>query len=197
VTIRSHHGTPQFVQPCPGAQVAAQAQNALQPRALAPCFCAVTHQKARNHKTSGFRVSWKIVPAVSDTWYPQPAQTSRLRLVIQLEVPRQRGQTKPSGPTQLKQVFSTRSFSPKSGLQFGQRSGVPLQRPLPQHIGLLDSTKYPESGIWTLVRPAKAGMFSGRQSHRGRSQEPRNLDRIRGGNEADEADRPSHPWDGE
>jgi len=54
-----------------------------------------------------------------------------------------------------------------------------------------------KSGIWTLVRPAKAGMFSGRQSHRGRSQEPRNLDRIRGGNEADEADRPSHPWDGE
>ena len=150
VTTRSHHGTPQFVQPCPGAQVAAQAQNALQPRALAPCFCAVTHQKARNHKTSGFRVSWKIVPAVSDTWYPQPAQTSRLRLVIQLEVPRQRGQTKPSGPTQLKQVFSTRSFSPKSGLQFGQRAGVPLQRPLPQHIGLLESTKYPESGIWTL-----------------------------------------------
>jgi len=47
------------------------------------------------------------------------------------------------------------------------------------------------------VRPAKAGMFSGSQSHRGRSQEPRNLDRIRGGNEADEADRPSHPWDGE
>ena len=129
---------------CPGPECAAAQGHWL------PCFCAVTHQMARNHKTSGFRVSWKIVPAVSDTWYPQPAQTSRLRLVIQLEVPRQRGQTKPSGPTQLKQVFSTRSFSPKSGLQFGQRSGVPLQRPLPQHIGLLDSTKYPESGIWTL-----------------------------------------------
>lgn len=25
---------------------------------------------------------------------------------------------------------------------------------------------------WTLVRPAKAGMFSGRQSHRGNSQTP-------------------------
>jgi hypothetical protein len=47
-------------------------------------------------------------------------------------------------------------------------------------------------------RPAKAGMFSGRhQSHRGKSQKPRSLGRIRGGNEADEADRQSHPWDGE
>ena len=38
------------------------------------------------------------------------------------------------------------------------------------------------------VRPAKAGMFSGRQSHRGKSQKPRSLGCIRGGNEADEAD---------
>jgi len=38
------------------------------------------------------------------------------------------------------------------------------------------------------VRPAKAGMFSGRQSHRRKSQELRSLSRIRGGNEADEAD---------
>ena len=34
----------------------------------------------------------------------------------------------------------------------------------------------------------KAGMFSGSQSHRGKSQKPRSLDRIGGGNEADEAD---------
>jgi hypothetical protein len=47
------------------------------------------------------------------------------------------------------------------------------------------------------VRPAKAGVFSGRQSHRGNSQEPRSLGCIRGGNEANEANRQSHPWDGE
>ena len=38
------------------------------------------------------------------------------------------------------------------------------------------------------VRPGKADMFSGSQSHRGRSQKPFSLGRIRGGNEADEAD---------
>jgi hypothetical protein len=37
------------------------------------------------------------------------------------------------------------------------------------------------------VCPAKAGMFSGRQSHRGNSQEPRRLSCIRGGNEANGA----------
>ena len=47
------------------------------------------------------------------------------------------------------------------------------------------------------VRPAKAGMFSGRQSHRSNSQELRSLGCIRGGNEADEANRQSHPRDGE
>ena len=43
------------------------------------------------------------------------------------------------------------------------------------------------SSFRAIVRPAKAGMFSGRQSHRGKSQEPRSLGCIRGGNEADEA----------
>ena len=47
------------------------------------------------------------------------------------------------------------------------------------------------------MRPAKAGVFSGSQSHRGKSQEPRSLDRTGGGNEAREADRQSHLRDGE
>ena len=47
------------------------------------------------------------------------------------------------------------------------------------------------------VRPAKAGMFSGSQSHQGNSQKLCNLGRIRGGNEADEADRQIHQLDGE
>lgn len=37
----------------------------------------------------------------------------------------------------------------------------------------------------------------GGESHRGRSQEPRSLGCIRGGNETDGANRQSHPWDGE
>ncbi len=50
---------------------------------------------------------------------------------------------------------------------------------------------------WETVCPAKAGMFSGSQSHWGKSQKPRSLDRISGGNETDEADRQSHLQDGE
>jgi hypothetical protein len=46
------------------------------------------------------------------------------------------------------------------------------------------------------VRPAKAGMFSGGTAPPGQKSEPCNLDRIRGGNEADEADRQSHRLDG-
>jgi hypothetical protein len=49
----------------------------------------------------------------------------------------------------------------------------------------------------TLVRPAKAGAFSGSQSHGGNSQKPRSLDRTGGGNEPGEADRQSRPGGGE
>ena len=36
------------------------------PNALAPFFCVVNHHMARNQTGSGVRVSWKIVPAVTD-----------------------------------------------------------------------------------------------------------------------------------
>ena len=47
------------------------------------------------------------------------------------------------------------------------------------------------------VCPDKADMFSGNQSHEGKSQKPWSTGRICGGNEADEADRQSHLRDGE
>src|SRR5438876_8852471 len=34
---------------------------------------------ARNHTGKGVRVSWKIVPAVTEVWYPHPAHSLRLR----------------------------------------------------------------------------------------------------------------------
>jgi hypothetical protein len=39
---------------------------ACRPMALAPVFWLATHHMARNHVGSGVRVSWKIVPAVTD-----------------------------------------------------------------------------------------------------------------------------------
>src|SRR5215831_19576781 len=50
-------------------------------------------------------------------------------------------------PTELHQKISTRPLGSKSGLQFGQRTGVILHDPLPQHIGLVESIEYPDSRI--------------------------------------------------
>jgi hypothetical protein len=36
----------------------------------------VTHHIARNQTGNGVRVSWKIVPAVTEVWQPQPAHSS-------------------------------------------------------------------------------------------------------------------------
>jgi hypothetical protein len=54
-----------------------------------------------------------------------------------------------------------------------------------------------EPNYWQAVCPDKADMFSGNQSHQGKSQTPCSTGRICGGNEADEADRQSHLRDGE
>jgi len=47
------------------------------------------------------------------------------------------------------------------------------------------------------VCPVKADMFSRKEAYRGKSQKPLSLGCIRGGNEADEANRQSHRKDGE
>jgi len=38
------------------------------PIALAPFFWLVTYQIARNQTRRGVRVSWKMVPAVTEVW---------------------------------------------------------------------------------------------------------------------------------
>src|SRR6516225_866998 len=65
--------------------------------ALAPFFWLVTAHIARNQSVSGLRVSWKIVPAVTELWYPQPANCSRILRTGQLFRPPHRGYRKPSG----------------------------------------------------------------------------------------------------
>src|SRR5437773_8117690 len=49
------------------------------PSALAPFFWVVTHHIARNHTGKGMRVSWKIVPAVTEVWHPHPPHSHKLR----------------------------------------------------------------------------------------------------------------------
>src|ERR1035437_10119884 len=52
---------------------------------------------ARNQTGNGVRVSWKMVPAVTDVWPPHTAHSSRTPRTGQDLPPPQRGHRKPSG----------------------------------------------------------------------------------------------------
>src|SRR5437870_5629995 len=147
VTARSHHSSPQFVQPSPGGDIAAQAQNPLQPQGTGSVLLG-------GHPPHGPEPHGQRFPCILED------RTSRQRrLVLTASADEQIALGRPSRrpaaawtnetfwPTKLEQVVPTRLLRPKSGLQFGQRGWVVLHRPLPQHIGLLESTKYPDDVI--------------------------------------------------
>src|SRR5207249_5252198 len=72
-------------------------------------------------------------------------------------------------PTQLQKVVPTRLFGSKPGLQFGQSTRVFLHSRLPQHIGLLESTEYPDTYIAMPGEEARAGKPGGRGTQCGKS----------------------------
>ena len=65
--------------------------------ALTPFFCEVMCQIARNHSRSGLRVSWKIVPEVTDVCRPQRAHSNHTLRTGQARSCPHPGQRKPSG----------------------------------------------------------------------------------------------------
>src|SRR5215469_1707083 len=147
VTARSHHGPSQFVQPCPGGDVAAQTQNALQPQRTGSVLL-------RRHPPDSPEPQGQRFPGILED------RTRRQRHLVfaastdqqvTLRCPTRRPATARANetfrPTKLQQVLSTGLFGSKPGLQFSQRAGVVLHRSLPQHIGQLESTKYPEKGV--------------------------------------------------
>src|SRR5450759_5410237 len=69
--------------------------------ALAPFFWLVTYHIARNHITSGFRVSWKIVPAVAEVWRRQPQHWNKVARTKTALAPLHCGQRTPSGHRRL------------------------------------------------------------------------------------------------
>src|SRR2546426_5318731 len=147
ITPRSHHGSPKFVQPCPGGEVAAQTQYALQPQGAGSILL-------RRHPPDGPEPHRQRFPRILE----DRARRQR-RLVLAASADQQVAVSRPSRspaaaladkalwPTQLQQVVPTRLFGSKSGLQFGQTTRVFLHSPLPQHIGLLESTEYPDHNI--------------------------------------------------
>ena len=79
IAARAYHRAAQLVQPGPRRLIAPQAQDALESQRAGAGLWLVTHHIARNHVVSGVRVSWKIVPAVTDVCRPHAAHSSRLR----------------------------------------------------------------------------------------------------------------------
>src|ERR1019366_1795580 len=94
------------------------------PNALAPFFWVVTHHMARNQTGNGVRVSWKMVPAVTDVWPPHTAHSSRTPRTGQDLPPPQRGHRKPSGHRRRAKVRSAGFLGRKSGFQLRQVLGV-------------------------------------------------------------------------
>src|SRR5207237_9637594 len=99
------------------------------PNALAPFFCVVTHHIARNHTGKGMRVSWKIVPAVTEVWHPHAAHSHKPRTGLRLAA----GTTETGRPPKSRQVRPTRIFGGEVRLQLHQ-----ITRILFHHHGILD-----------------------------------------------------------
>ena len=94
---RTHHRSPQLVHPGPRGLIAAQPENALQTQRADPVLLRRTCQIARNHSRSGLRVSWKIVPEVTDVCRPQRAHSNHTLRTGQARSCPHPGQRKPSG----------------------------------------------------------------------------------------------------
>ncbi len=94
---RTDHCSAQLVQHCPGRLVAAQTQYPLDAQRTRSVFLACYQPYSPEPKDHGSRVSWKMVPAVTDTWWRQPPHNHRFLTIGQAFLPRQRGQMNPFG----------------------------------------------------------------------------------------------------
>jgi hypothetical protein len=113
------------------------------PNALAPFFWVVTHHMARNQTGNGVRVSWKIVPAVTEVWQAQPAHSKSTSRTAYDRPPPQRGQRKPSAhrsrPKYARHASSVRKFASNS-VRFRGYSSTTLAYYI---LGLPESRVYP------------------------------------------------------
>jgi len=117
---------------------------------------------ARNHTDKGVRVSWKIVPAVTEVWYPHPAHSLRLRTGHAFPDP-QWAQRKPVGQRSrakyARHASSVVKFASNSVRLRGYSSTIPTH----YILGLPESSGYPLKSINTMnfnraaLRPLSRG----------------------------------------
>src|SRR5438105_1237467 len=104
---------------------------------------------ARNHTDKGVRVSWKIVPAVTEVWYPHPAHSLRLRTGHAFPDP-QWAQRKPVGQRSrakyARHASSVLKFASNSVRLRGYSSTISAH----YILGLPESSGYPPRLITTI-----------------------------------------------
>src|ERR1039458_1227791 len=105
---------------------------------------------ARNHTGKGVRVSWKIVPAVTEVWYPHPAHSLRPRTGHAFPDP-QWAQRKPVGQRSrakyARHASSVVKFASNSVRLRGYSSTIPTH----YILGLPESSGYPPAVIYSLT----------------------------------------------
>ena len=102
----------------------------------------MTHHIARNHVGSGVRVSWKIVPAVTEVWWAQSAHCHHRFPDAPGLRPITARAPKSLRPPELLQIRLTRLLGRESALEFGHISGILLHRLVRYILGLPESSKY-------------------------------------------------------
>src|SRR6516162_6104315 len=132
------------------------------PRALAPFFCVVTHHMARNQTGKGVRVSWKIVPAVTEVWQPQPLHSSNTPRTGHERSPPQRGQRNPSGHRSRARYARHASSVPKFSSNSVRFRGYSSTMPAYYILGLPESSRYPPTLYIGIVVEA-VGMWESQQ----------------------------------
>src|SRR6266478_2964140 len=109
---------------------------------------------ARNHTDKGVRVSWKIVPAVTEVWYPHPAHSLRLRTGHAFPDP-QWAQRKPVGQRSrakyARHASSVLKFASNSVRLRGYSSTIPAH----YILGLPESSGYPPCSFYSRLSSRK------------------------------------------
>src|ERR1035441_8519922 len=101
---------------------------------------------ARNHTGNGVRVSWKIVPAVTEVWHPHSAHSHRPRTGHALP-DSQRGQRKPAGQRSRARYPRHASSVPKFASNSVRFRGYSSAIPAHYILRLPESSRYPSAAI--------------------------------------------------
>ncbi len=126
IATRPHHGAPQLVQPRPRRLIAAESQDLLQRQGAGAGLGAGDAPHRAKPIVSGVRVSWKMVPAVTDVCRPHAAHCQSTARTGQAFVPPAGGAAKSLGPAQPRQIRSTGRLGRKASLEFGLRPRIIL-----------------------------------------------------------------------